>query len=153
MRLAWKLGWEESVMTREAERILSVFGERRAVKPGDLVGLSDFGEAIVWEDGFVRDEDVREALRLLFSEGSLVEANVALVLTEKGAAWLEHQTESRRGARVYFLRKTNTLLIKQTVLRGTPPEYVLDGDRELHVAFDDDAAIAAAVRNAVTGRL
>ncbi len=55
------------------------------------------------------------------------------------------------GARVYAL--SGKLLIKQTVLRGTPPEYVIDGDREKHVALEDDAAIASALRDAVSGVL
>ena len=54
------------------------------------------------------------------------------------------------GARVY--RLSGKLLIKQTVLRGTPPEYVIDERKERHVSEDDDAAIAAAVRDAVAGR-
>ncbi len=33
------------------------------------------------------------------------------------------------------------------------PEYVIDGQRERHVSEDDDAAIAAAIRDAVSGRL
>jgi len=55
------------------------------------------------------------------------------------------------GARVY--RLADKLLIKQTVLRGHPPEYVVDEQRVSHVPIGDDAAIAAAVRNAVSGNL
>jgi hypothetical protein len=55
------------------------------------------------------------------------------------------------GARVY--RVGGKLLVKQTVLRGIPPEYVIDEQRERHVAADDDTAIAAAVRDAVSGNL
>jgi hypothetical protein len=58
---------------------------------------------------------------------------------------------SKHGARVYLVGKT--ILIKQTVLRGTPPEYVVDEHRERHVRTDDDAAIAVAIRDAVRGRL
>jgi hypothetical protein len=49
--------------------------------------------------------------------------------------------------------KDGVLLVKQTVLRGSPPEYVVDEHREKHVREDDDAAIAAAIRAAVTGTL
>ena len=64
------------------------------------------------------------------------------------------QTQSeqpKHGARVY--RLAGKLLVKQTVLRGTPPEYVIDEQRERHVSDGDDAAIAAAIRDAVSGRL
>jgi len=55
------------------------------------------------------------------------------------------------GARVY--RLAGKLLVKQTVLRGTPQEYVIDEQRERHVSDGDDAAIAAAIRDAVSGKL
>ena len=59
--------------------------------------------------------------------------------------------QSKHGARIY--RMGGTLLVKQTVLRGTPPEYVVDGQKERHVEEHDDTAIAAAVRAAVSGQL
>ncbi len=62
-----------------------------------------------------------------------------------------HSDQPKFGARVY--RLTGKLLVKQTVLRGTPPEYVIDEQRERHVPDGDDAAIAAAVRDAVAGKL
>jgi hypothetical protein len=55
------------------------------------------------------------------------------------------------GARVY--RLAGKFLVKQTDLRGTPPEYVINEQRERHVSVDDEAAIAAAVRDAVSGKL
>jgi len=55
------------------------------------------------------------------------------------------------GARVYRLR--DKLLVKQTILRGIPPDYVIDGHKERHVHVDDDAAIAEAIREAVSGKL
>lgn len=57
----------------------------------------------------------------------------------------------RFGARVY--RVGERVLVKQTVLRGTPPEYVIDEHRERHIAFDDDGAIASAIRQALDGQL
>jgi hypothetical protein len=59
--------------------------------------------------------------------------------------------QQKYGARVY--RLADKLLVKQTVLRGTPPEYVIDEQRERHVSDGDDAAIAGAIRDAVSGRL
>lgn len=61
------------------------------------------------------------------------------------------EKESKHGARVYLVG--DRILIKQTVLRGTPPEYVIDEQRERHARVDDDAAIAQAVRDAVNGKL
>jgi len=58
----------------------------------------------------------------------------------------------KHGARVYLVSPT-TILVKQTILRGTPPEYVVDEQRERHVREDDDSGIAGAIRDAVTGRL
>lgn len=57
----------------------------------------------------------------------------------------------KHGARVYLVG--DTILIKQTVLRGDPPEYVVDDHRERHVSFGDDSAIAAAIRDAINGKM
>ena len=62
-----------------------------------------------------------------------------------------HSGQPKFGARVY--RLAGKLLVKQTVLRGAPPEYVIDEQRERHVSDNDDGAIAAAIRDAVAGRL
>ncbi len=63
----------------------------------------------------------------------------------------ESSNSPKYGARVYLLG--GRLLIKQTILRGIPPEYVIDEQRERYVPHDDDAAIASAIRDAVQGRL
>ncbi len=54
----------------------------------------------------------------------------------------------RYGACVYKLK--GKLLVKQTVLRGVPPEYVIDEQRERHVDERDDSAVAEAIRDAVS---
>jgi len=65
---------------------------------------------------------------------------------------MNKETESAKfGARIY--RVGDKLLIKQTVLRGNPPEYVIDSQKEKHVPENDNAAVAAAVRAAVNGQL
>ena len=61
------------------------------------------------------------------------------------------QANPRHGARVYQVG--GRILVKQTVLRGTPPEYVVDNDRERHIDPNDDAAIAQAIRDALDGNL
>jgi nucleotide-binding universal stress UspA family protein len=136
-------------MTPEAERILGVF-KARNLRAGGKIHPAEFGDAIVWKDGYVRDEAVRKALAYLFEEGYLIEYSAAFELTERGAEHL-NKTQSKHGARVY--KVGNTILVKQTVLRGKPPEYVVDGQKERHVEEDNDADIAAAVRDAINGRL
>jgi hypothetical protein len=56
------------------------------------------------------------------------------------------------GARVYLL-PSKKLLVKQTTLRGEPPEYVIDEHKEQHVSVNNDVAIADAIRKAVSGEL
>lgn len=60
----------------------------------------------------------------------------------------------KHGARVFPLADGKAL-VKQTVKRGanTNDEYVIDGHRERHVDLADDAAVAAAIREALAGRL
>jgi len=58
---------------------------------------------------------------------------------------------SKYGARVYKLPKQ--FLVKQTLRRGSSPAYVVDGQRERHVSPSDDAAIAQAIRDALSGKL
>lgn len=66
-----------------AARILEVFAARD-LGAGAMIHPADFGDAIIWEGGFVRDEDVREALALLFDGDLLVEHAAAFELTEAG---------------------------------------------------------------------
>ncbi len=49
-----------------------------------MIEQLDFGDAIVWESGFVRHGEVRTALRVLFGDGLLIEHSAALELTEAG---------------------------------------------------------------------
>jgi hypothetical protein len=138
-------------MTGEAQRILEIF-RTRGLRAGAMIHPVEFGDAIIWKDGFVRDEPVRQALAFLFSEAYLLEHAAAFELTERGERHLyDDDAMPKHGARVY--RVGPKLLVKQTVLRGAPPEYVIDEHRERHVSDDDDSAIAAAIRDAVNGRL
>ena len=67
---------------------------------------------------------------------------------------LEVQTAAKHGARVYLL-EDGVAVVKQTVKRkvGQSERYVIDGQRERHVDPGDDAALGAAVRGALEGRL
>ena len=59
----------------------------------------------------------------------------------------------KHGARVYPL-DGEKILIKQTILLTRRSDhYVVMADRERHVRADDDAALAAAVRDALAGAL
>lgn len=74
-------------MTVEAEKILSVF-KARGLRAGAMIHPAEFGDAIVWERGFVRDEPVRSALKYLLEQGLLIEHPAAFELTEEGEAAL-----------------------------------------------------------------
>lgn len=60
----------------------------------------NLGDAIVWKDGYVRDEPVRKALEFLFKEGYLIEYDAAFEWTKYGAEHLS-KAQSKHGARVY----------------------------------------------------
>ena len=64
------------------------------------------------------------------------------------------QTAAKHGARVYLL-EDGVAVVKQTVKCkvGQSEHYVIDGQRERHVDPGDDAALGAAVRDALEGRL
>lgn len=68
-----------------AMRILQEF-QRRGLGAGDMIEQWDFGDAIVWEGGFVRDDEVRSSLQVLFDGGLLIEHSAAFELTEAGDA-------------------------------------------------------------------
>jgi hypothetical protein len=60
------------------------------------------------------------------------------------------------GARVYQMK--DTILVTQTELKGTPPEYVISLDRNQHIVqrhakFSDDKGIVDAVKAALAGKL
>jgi hypothetical protein len=74
-------------MRPEAEKILAVFKARR-LSSGAQIPQSDFGDAIVWEGGFIRDDVVREALTELVENGYLIASSAAFELTEKGALFV-----------------------------------------------------------------
>ena len=136
------------------EAILDVFW-RRGLGAGAIV---TFGDAeLLAAMGFgpesPDDHPGREAFRLLLSDNLVVELANGLRLTEDGARALLERPAAKYGARVYKLAGRGALLVKQTVLRGDPPEYAIDEHKERHVREDDDRALAAAVRDAVNGRL
>jgi hypothetical protein len=77
----------------EAKRILDVF-RARGVHAGEWIHPADFGDSVIWEDGFVRDDAVRQALGFLFNGRYLVELNAGFELTAKG----EDAMYGRRGS-------------------------------------------------------
>jgi hypothetical protein len=74
-------------MSPEADKILGVFRDR-GLRSGAQIHPADFGDAIVWEAGFVRDEPVRHALAELFENGHLVEYSAAFELTKRGEQYI-----------------------------------------------------------------
>jgi hypothetical protein len=60
------------------------------------------------------------------------------------------------GARIYQMK--DTILVTQTELKGTPPEYVISLGRnrhiiQRHVKSSDDKGIVDAVKAALAGKL
>ena len=80
-------------MTPEAERVLEVYWSR-GMRAGEWLHPDDFGDAIVWDRGFVRDEPVRQALRFLCDEGYMIERPDAFELTARGEREAYCTTES-----------------------------------------------------------
>ena len=74
-------------MELEAKNILAVF-RARGLRGGHVIHPAEFGDAIVWENGYIRDEPVRIALGRLLDGGYLLEHNAALELTERGELYL-----------------------------------------------------------------
>jgi hypothetical protein len=70
-------------MNTDARRILEVF-RRRGLRAGGFISFTDFGDVIVWQHGFVRDESVRLGLAHLIEEDFVVEMCAGLRLTLKG---------------------------------------------------------------------
>ena len=72
--------------------------------------------------------------------------------TDARAAWVTREKnvpQSKHGARVFPLG--DKIIVRQTVLHGG--KYILDEQKETFVKLDDDAAIGAAIREAIAGKL
>ena len=74
-------------MAPDARQILEVF-RSKGLRAGGFIGFNDFGDAIVWEQGFVRDESVRQGLAHLIDEELVLEMCAGLQLTPKGESAL-----------------------------------------------------------------
>ncbi len=63
-------------------------------------------------------------------------------------------SDLKYGARVFPL-PDGKAIVKQTIKRGVgaTDRYVIDSQRECHVNLADDSSVAAAVRDALAGRL
>jgi hypothetical protein len=70
-----------------AVKILNCFRER-GLRKGGSIHPADFGDAIIWESGFIRDEEVRQAWADLTSNDYVHEADAALILTDRGEQFL-----------------------------------------------------------------
>lgn len=70
-----------------ARKILNCFHER-GLRSGGMIHPANFGDAVVWEAGFIRDEEVRQAWAEIISKGYVREHNAALELTLKGQQFL-----------------------------------------------------------------
>ena len=70
-------------MSPEAKRTLEVLKLKGRGKD-NFVDFTEFGDAMVWEAGFVRDETVRRAINYLNEGGYIIEFSAGLCLTKKG---------------------------------------------------------------------
>lgn len=70
-------------MSPGAKKILEVLKINGRGKD-NFVKFTEFGDAMVWEAGFVKDEAVREAIRYLNRNHYIIEFNAGLGLTKKG---------------------------------------------------------------------
>ena len=136
-------------MTPEAKKILNAFRQRGIRAGGNIALTNSEGDDFIQLVRSLSKETAPDPLKFLFDEGYLKEYLTLIELTELGDKYLYDLKQPKYGARVYGLG--DIILIKQTVLRGTPPEYVIDEQRERHVNTGDDAAIAEAIRAAVKG--
>jgi len=76
-----------------AHKILDVF-RLKGLAVNDFIHFAEFGEAIVWEEGGIQDENVRKALDTLIREGHLLEMCSGLRLTGKGLQALDGDPDS-----------------------------------------------------------
>ena len=67
----------------EAIAILQVFIDKEC-KRDDIIHFTEFGEAIVWEAGFIKDEGTRNGLQELVEGQYVVEYSAGLGITAKG---------------------------------------------------------------------
>ena len=67
----------------EATAILRKFADTGS-KVGDVIHFTDFGEAIIWDKGGIRDERIRSGLQELISGRYVIEYEAGLGITAKG---------------------------------------------------------------------
>lgn len=74
---------------KAARKILSVF-RQKGVGTGGFVHFDEFtaARAIIWDQGFIKHDNQRDALNYLREHGYVNESAAGLELTEKGAAAL-----------------------------------------------------------------
>lgn len=70
-----------------ALKILNCFRER-GLHNGEMIKHWDFGDAVIWEAGFIRDAEVHHAWGTLGDNGYVIEYDAALKLTELGERFL-----------------------------------------------------------------
>lgn len=138
-------------MEIEARRILTAFREK-GVHAGDFIHFTDFGDAIVWEGGYIRDEPVRGAILFLIDNDYVIECSVGLELTAKGEAEaFGAALGPKYSARVYLV--DGMIVVKQASLRGSPAEYSIDEGTVRRIRINDESGLADAIRDAISGRL
>ena len=73
----------------EAIAILQVFVDKGS-KEEDIIHFTDFGDAIVWEAGFIKEEGTRSGFQELVEGQYVIEYNAGLGITAKGLKEVEN---------------------------------------------------------------
>src|SRR5947208_3195169 len=82
-------------MTPEGRAILDVFRSKK-LSAGGFIHFTDFGDAIVWASGSIRDEQTRAGLQYLIENGYVNEMAAGLELTDKGWRYLSKGEDRNR---------------------------------------------------------
>ncbi len=135
-------------LSPEAARILHTFAKRN-LHAGDIIRWTDFGDAVVWEGGFIRDAAVRDGLTQLLEADLVIEFNAALGLTPAGEHAAYAGTEGT-GDAIALLRAAYAPLIDfarevDEQVGWTPTELPGWCVRDLifHLAMDAQRALVA----------
>ena len=110
----------------EAIAILQVFLDN-GCKEDDFIHFTDFGNAIVWENGYIKDEGSRSGLTELFEGEYVIEHAAGLSITSKGLKEIPKKipTSLVGAAGEHFVMFQ---LYRRGLMVGQPPQGVADVD-------------------------
>jgi len=121
------VGEDETIpLLPEAIAILRVFADKGS-KVGDVIHFTDFGEAIIWDKGGIRDERIRSGLQELISGRYVIKYEAGLGITTKGLKEIPNKvpTSLIGAAGEHFVMFQ---LYRRGLMVGQPPQGVADVD-------------------------